>query len=76
MEDVGAICHVVLKAAQGIRGFNDSDAVRVAVFEGLCDLVRSLSLAAPFSGIREMFVKTAAKVLKRDWTKDALSGGE
>lgn len=76
MEDVGAICHVVLKAAQGIRGFNDSDAVRVAVFEGLCDLVRSLSLAAPFSGIREMYTSTAKKVLQRDWRSDPLSGGQ
>jgi NTP pyrophosphatase (non-canonical NTP hydrolase) len=74
MQDVGNLCHVMLKAAQGIRGYNDPDAIRVAICEGICALVRSLSLASPVHGVRSMYVETSGRVLRRNWVADPLTG--
>jgi hypothetical protein len=50
---VGLLCHVTLKAAQGIRGLGDPELARFA-----------------------SFIETAAKVVRRDWKRDASAGGE
>ncbi len=77
---LGRLAHATLKASQGIRGYDDPEKRRRAIAEGLWSLIGSLRLFAhmvlDISGFHQIFVETAEHVLKREWHKDSLRGGQ
>jgi hypothetical protein len=60
-EAVGMLAHAVLKRSQGIRGFDDEDKYRIALYTAVWEIFR-------LHGVHERhYVDTAEVVLKRDW---------
>lgn len=77
-EEVGELCHAVLKHLQKIRGMEDPETFRTAagdaagdIFIYLCQFLTILRIDAG-----TLFLETARRVMKRDFTKDKTNGGE
>lgn len=77
-EEVGELCHAVLKHLQKIRGMEDPEKFRVMagdaagdIFVYLCQFLTILRIDAG-----TLFLETARRVMKRDFTKDKMNGGE
>lgn len=77
MEELGELCHAVLKGEQGIRGMMTPHQVREAVIDAHCDLIIfSLTLADEMGyDLAAELQKTWAKVQQRDWVTDPENGG-
>lgn len=77
-EETGELCHAVLKHLQKIRGMEDAERFRVEagdaagdIFVYLCQFLTILRIDAG-----TLFLETARRVMKRDFTKDKMNGGE
>lgn len=71
----GLLAHVALKSAQGIRGLNEPEATRFAVFmalTGVTDVLRQIDLDGD---VWSTFKAVAETVMARDWKANAATGG-
>ena len=76
MKTIGMFNHVIGKHRQKTRGYDDMDKVREdagAVIARLCSVVQWMCYANDWD-TKVMFEETLNKVMKRDWTKNALTG--
>ncbi len=77
-EEVGELCHVVLKTRQKIRGYDNKEKStrekRDAIGD-ICIYLMGVCDANNFS-LREIIQETAQHVMKRNWTKNKLNGKE
>lgn len=76
VEELGELCHAILKHQQGIRGFEDEATVRVAIEDAVGDL---MVYAANFMNrhglsLERAIVETWTTVRQRDWTKNPVTG--
>jgi len=72
---VGRLAHVVLKANQGIRGFDDPEKYRKEVFKCVKDLFMFLMRMTGYR-LLTYVEKVWEKVQKRDWEKNKLNAHE
>jgi hypothetical protein len=70
----GYICHVQVKAAQGVRESRNPEMARLGTFVGLVMLARAFTLL--HDDPVGIFTDVTKIVLARDWTKDRSAGGE
>lgn len=76
VEEVGELCHAVLKGKQGIRGMDD-EAKRVAcIRDAVGDIQVFLAGFCSYEGItmQATFELTAEEVMRRDFRKYPLTG--
>jgi hypothetical protein len=73
-QGAGLLAHVTLKAEQRIRGMDDPEAARFGAYLALLAVVDEVRNCDAESW--ECFTETAAKVMRRDWRADAVTGGE
>lgn len=67
---VGRISHAVLKSAQGIRGYHESDKYREAIAGEVTSLIKYLALAVRqlrCSSLDKIYVSVAEDVMTRNW---------
>ncbi len=71
-EEVGELCHAVLKHRQGIRGMDDKDAFKNAAGDAIADTAVFLIQAATILRLDfgELLAETASKVMERNWKND------
>lgn len=76
MEELGELCHALLKAEQGIRGISAAKA-RELVIDAHCDLIIfSLTLADNMGyDLEEELKKVWHKVKQRDWVENPEGDG-
>ena len=76
-EEVGELCHAVLKDVQNIREGTDKALIKEMVADAAGDIVIYVMGVCNFYGIdfEDALRETAAKVFKRDWVGDPESGG-
>lgn len=77
-EEAGELCHAILKAKQKIRGYEDPEFLRAEAADAMADCtVYMMQLATALRmDFGTFFFAVAEEVLKRDWVKDSLKGGE
>lgn len=68
----GHIAHVTLKASQRVRGMDDPEVARFGAFLALSAVVDALGVCSPW----RQLARTAETVMRRDWKRDAVAGGE
>jgi NTP pyrophosphatase (non-canonical NTP hydrolase) len=68
-EEVGELCHAVLKSLHGIRGFDDRDKLREAAGDAIADCVIFLMQASTCLRLdfETLLRLTAERVMQRDW---------
>lgn len=76
VEEVGELCHAVLKNEQNIRGLGDPEKFMAAEEDAIGDLLIYLSGYCSYRSIDmfAVFEETAQEVMKRDWITWPLSG--
>lgn len=72
---MGRLCHAILKAGQGIRGFDDREKTREAVLAAMAEiLIYSWQLALHLGADYVALVtEVAERVMKREWAKNKAS---
>lgn len=77
VEEMGELCHALLKASQGIRGMGDPAVLREQVIDAHCDLIIfSLGLPKHFEyDLETELQRTWDKVKARDWIADPVGAG-
>jgi len=75
-EELGELAHALLKHKQGIRGITEEQ-MKDQVGDAFGDIIVYGTQLCSELGIdaEEAVSKAIAEVLKRDWTKDKLTGG-
>lgn len=76
VEELGELCHTVLKNSQDIRGMGDDALARLSMEDALGDLCVFMANFAAHAGIRleRAIVDTWAKVRERDWRQFPANG--
>jgi len=77
-EEVGELCHAILKSMQGIRGYSDKDKLRADAGDAIADATVYLIQCATILRLdfAALLFGTASNVMARDWKADAEMGGE
>jgi len=77
-EEAGELLHVVLKADQRIRGYDDQDKVRAEAEDAIGDICVYLMGVCDCLGLDlyDCVERTARKVIDRDWVADPEKGGQ
>lgn len=77
-EEVGEICHVILKSRQKIREFQDGldSKAKAKLADGIGDAVVYMMQLCTKTGLSfaQVVFEIAEEVMKRDWTKKKLDG--
>ena len=75
-EEVGELCHIMLKHIQSIRGFDNQKKFQVELGDALADATIYLMQLATYNGLDfgELLHWTAEEVMERDWKKNPESG--
>jgi len=75
-EEVGELCHLILKRKQGIRNYTDNDKAKELIADAFADVVVYGVQLMTCEGLdaEAIIQKTIDDVLKRDWRKDPVGG--
>jgi NTP pyrophosphatase (non-canonical NTP hydrolase) len=75
-EEVGELCHAILKHSQGIRGFDNEVKFTKAVGDAIADTMIYLSQIATDLGmdVATLYVETANQVMHRNWKNNPKNG--
>ena len=75
---VGRIHHATLKNKQKIRGYDDEVKYRTEVADSTVHVGRFCTRICKALGLNvyEEYIRISEKVMKRDWTKNAVTGGQ
>ena len=83
---MGRLAHCVLKRQQKIRGMDDDEAFRRALFARMTYAIAAIAddfeeacgmgSVRNLGGLAGIYAEVGGRVLKRDWKKDAAKGGE
>lgn len=77
-EEIGELCHAVLKRVQGIRGYDDDEKFQLEAGDAIGDCIIFLLSVCDHSklDLAEVIKATWGRVRMRDWNADKLAGGE
>jgi len=78
MAAIGRIHHATLKNKQKIRGYDDEVKYRTEVADSTVHVGRFCTRICKALGLNvyEEYIRISEKVMKRDWTKNAVTGGQ
>ena len=77
-EEIGELCHAILKRAQRILGYGDPQVAGPAIADAIGDALIYLTNLSTTErlDLLTIYERTAAKVIARDWKAQPETGGE